>query len=79
MSYCRFEGTRRELAACLEEAQLHADGNEVYAVSKEEIEEFRSMMEEIVDFLHVNELLDEDGHLDVDALDLLCEQMERGN
>ena len=75
MSYCRFEGTSRELAACLNEVEDHISGCAEYKVSANEILHFRRMMEQVVEFMADNELLDEDGYLDYDKLDEVCEAM----
>lgn len=75
MSYCRFEGTRMELSACLNEVRDHIYDEAEYKVSEGEIENFKSMVEIFLGFLKEAELLDEDGDLNRDELDNICESM----
>ena len=77
MSYCRFEGTKMELAACLGEVNEHLEEAAEYKVSDNEIRCFRRMVEDFVDFLHDACLLDECGDLDHEALDEVCDMMGR--
>lgn len=76
MSYCRYEGTRMELQVCLENATEHINGEAEDAVSDREIEWFRRMVGEFAEWLQDMALLDENGYLDEDALDEICESMK---
>ena len=78
MSYCRFEGTDDELQACLNDVDEHVNGEAREAVSDSEIRHFRSMVENFTSWLLDMNLLDEDGCLDEDALDEICEAMKKG-
>ena len=77
MSYCRFEGTYQELRACLGDVEEHVNEEAEYEVSDREIQHFRNLVELFHDFLCNMELLDEDGDLDMDALDSVCEAMAK--
>ena len=77
MSYCRFEGTYSELRSCLSDVEEHVSEEAEYEVSDREIRSFRNMVEMFHDFLCNMELLDEDGDLDMDALDSVCEAMAK--
>lgn len=77
MSYCRYEGTYSELRACLNDVEEHVNEEAEYEVSDHEIQHFRNMVEYFHDFLCNMELLDEDGNLDDDALDAVCEAMAK--
>lgn len=77
MSYCRYEGTYSELSACLRDAQEHIDEEAEYEVSSHEIQHFRNMVELFHEFLCENELLNDDGNLDWDAVDKVCEAMTK--
>ena len=79
MSYCRFEGTKAELNACLAEVEEHIYEEAEYEVSDHEIGHFRQIVENFVSFLDQHELLDEYGELDEDKLDAICESMKRAN
>lgn len=78
MSYCRFEGTRSELAACLGEVEDHINEEARYEVSEHEINHFRRMVKMFVEFLQEQELLNEEGELDKEVLDRVCESMAHG-
>lgn len=78
MSYCRFEGTKAELSACLTEVEDHIYEEAEYEVSDREIGHFRQMVESFVSFLGEHDLLDEDGELDEEVLDAICETMKKG-
>ena len=78
MSYCRFEGTKAELNACLDEVNEHIYEEAEYEVSDREIQHFRQMVERFVEFMDENELLDEYGELDNSRLDEICEAMSKG-
>ena len=75
MSYCRFEGTRQELRACLTDVEEHVNGEAEYPVSQNEIRHFENMVREFVDWLHDAALLDDEGYLDEDALDNALDAM----
>ena len=75
MSYCRYEGTFAELRVCLEDVDEHIYGMAEYGVSDHEIKEFRNMVERFVGWMQETELLDEDGELDQERLDEVCEAM----
>ena len=77
MSYCRFEGTHQELKACLSDVEEHVNEEAEYEVSDREINHFRSMVEDFVGWLNDMALLDEDGDIDRDALDQVCETMAK--
>lgn len=77
MSYCRYEGTYSELRVCLNDVEEHVNEEAEYEVSDHEIQHFRNMVEYFHDFLCNMELLDEDGNLDMDALDTVCEAMAK--
>lgn len=77
MSYCRFEGTSAELRACLSDVDEHVNGEAEYEVSDREINQFRNMVEYFVGWLNDQCLLDEDGDLNYDELEQVCEAMKR--
>lgn len=79
MSYCRFEGTRSELAACLGEVEDHINMEAQDEVSEKEISHFRRMVKMFVEFLQEQELLNEEGELDKEVLDRVCESMKYGD
>ena len=79
MSYCKYEGTYYELSHCLRDAEEHINEEAEYEVSEGEIQHFRNMVELFSEFLHDNELLDEDGNLDYYALDKACEAMSKSH
>jgi len=75
MSYCRFEGTLNEMRACIADVYEHVNEEAEYKVSAREIDCFRSMVEEMAEFISTNELMDEYGEIDEDRLDEICEAM----
>ena len=77
MSYCRFEGTSAEHRACLSDVDEHVNGEAEYEVSDREINQFRNMVEYFVGWLNDQCLLDEDGDLNYDELEQVCEAMKR--
>lgn len=77
MSYCRMEGTRMELAACLQDAEDHVNGEAEYAVSDREIQHFRRIIEDTFYWMRDMDLIDEDGYLNEAGLDEICEAMSR--
>lgn len=77
MSYCRYEGTYSELRACLNDVEEHINEEAEYEVSDREIQWFRNMVELFHEFLCEQELMDEDGNLDNEALDRVCEAMTK--
>ena len=66
-----------ELQACLSNVTEHINGEAEYAVSDREIEWFRRMVEEFAEWMQDAGVLDENGYLDDDALDEVCESMKR--
>jgi len=78
MSYCRFEGTRMELNACLNDVEEHVNGEAEYPVSENEVNHFRWMVENFAGWLHDMALLDDEGYLDEDALNEVCDDMMKG-
>ena len=77
MSYCRQENTYAALRECLCDVEEHVNEEAPYEVSRREIREFRNMVEYFHEFLCNMELLDEDGNLDNEALDRVCEAMAK--
>ena len=77
MSYCRFEGTRHELRACMADVEEHVNEEAEYEVSNHEIREFRYMIEEIANFLYEQDLLDEYVEVNHKQLDKVCEAMAK--
>ena len=77
MSYCKFEGTRSELRSCLSAVNEHIEGYAECAVSDREIRCFKETVIEFIDWLHDVALLDDEGYLDEEALDQICEDMKR--
>lgn len=75
MSYCRFEGTRMELNACIGEVYDHYNEVAEYDVSENEIDNFRRLVHNFVEMLNDTGILDENGEIDDDALDGVCETM----
>lgn len=78
MSYCRFEGTRQELNACLSEVEEHIYEEAEYEVSEREINHFRNMVETFVAFMDEHGLIDQYGELNTERLDEICESMKSG-
>lgn len=78
MSYCRFEGTKSELRACLNDVQEHIDGEAWDSISDREIGCFKAIIMDVVDFLNDNCLIDEDGMVDRKGLDDVCQAMAKG-
>ena len=77
MSYCRQENTYAALRECLDDVCQHVNEEAEYEVSDREIREFRNMVKYFHSFLCDMELLDEDGNLDKEALDEVCEAMAK--
>lgn len=77
MSYCKFEGTYSDLRACLNDVEEHVEEYAEYETSSREIQWFRNMVELFHEFLCDQSLLDEDGGLDTDVLDTICEKMAK--
>lgn len=75
MSYCRQENTRLALNEALNDVYEHINEEAEYEISDREIRNFREMVKSFVDFLQETELLDEDGYLNDEALDEVCEAM----
>ena len=77
MSYCRFEGTKAELNACLAVAEEHANDEAEYKVSQREIENFEDLIRTFHAFLIDYEILDEAGSIDEAALEGLLYKMSQ--
>lgn len=77
MSYCKYEGTYSELRACLNDAEEHVNEEAEYEVSEREIQWFRNMVELFHEFLCDQELMDEDGNLDMEQLNKVCKSMAK--
>lgn len=77
MSYCRFEGTLHELRACIADVQEHIDEEARYEVSDSEIEKFKIMVHEFVEFLNENQIIDAD--INEAVLDDVAQAMEKGD
>ena len=75
MSYCRYNNTRSDLNDCISDCTKHVDMSAEYKVSDSEVDQFRGMVEEMVEFLLDLELIDEHGELDCDRLDDVCKSM----
>lgn len=78
MSYCRFEGTRAELDACLSAVDDHVYEEAEYEVSQNEIDQFREMIWNFVGWMQDQSLLTEDGDVDSEVLDSICAKMAQG-
>lgn len=78
MSYCRFEGTYQEMQVCLNDVEEHINEEAEYDVSDGEIDYFRRMVSRMAEFLQETELIDEDGDVDAEMLDSICEKMRQG-
>ena len=77
MSYCRHEGTLSELRACLQDACDHINEEAEYEVSDREIRCFKTMVVEFHQFLMDTGLLDEDGYIDDNELQKVCDAMSK--
>lgn len=77
MSYCRMEGTRMELAACLQDAEEHLYGEAEYAVSEREIEHFRRIIEDTFYWMRDMDMILDDGRMNEAVLVEICEAMSR--
>lgn len=75
MSYCRFEGTKHELNACINDVEDHVMEEAEYEISESEIACFRTMVMNFVDFL--NDMAITDAEIDMEALDEVCEAMKK--
>ena len=75
MSYCRFEGTRAEMRACIDVVEDHINEEAEYEVSENEIDQFRSIVNDMVTFLRENDIIDYDTEVDENALEKVCESM----
>ena len=78
MSYCRFEGTAAELRACLADVEEHIYEEAEYEVSEREIEHFKNMVENFVEFLGEHGITDPDGEIDQERLEEVCDAMRQG-
>lgn len=78
MSYCRFEGTRSEIQACLYDVEEHINEEAEEPVSDNEIRYFRSMVEDFYYWMNDIGLINEFGELNEEELDRICDKMARG-
>lgn len=78
MSYCRFEGTKHELDACLSVADEAIMGEAEYPVSEDETAYFKLMIENVLDFLQENDVISDEINYDEDKLYDIMRLMERG-
>ena len=78
MSYCRNEGTLAELRCVMSDVEAHINEEAEYSVSEREIDKFKSVVSEFYDFLCETELLDCNGEIDNEVLDIICEKMRHG-
>ena len=77
MSYCKYEGTAAELRRCLGDADDHINEEAQYTVSENEIKHFRRMVTDFYEWMEQNDLLTNDGELDEERLDYICETMKQ--
>lgn len=77
MSYCRFEGTHQELKACLADVDEHLAEMAEYEVSEDEVDHFRDMVKDFIGWMQDSELITEDGELDEEQLDRICDMMRK--
>ena len=77
MSYCRFEGTKHELGACMGTVEEHVNEEAEYEVSENEVRHFREMVVSFVDFLNDMCLLEDYAEINDGALDEVCEAMKK--
>lgn len=75
MSYCRFEGTRSELTACLDVVEDHINEIAEYEVSEHEITHFRRMTKMFAEFMLEQGIINSEGEIDNAVLDRVCEAM----
>ena len=75
MSYCRFEGTLSELRACMDTVDEHINEEAQYEVSDKEITCFKNMVQEFVEWLTNTSILDDEGSVDWEELDRVCDMM----
>jgi len=78
MSYCRFEGTRYELNACIGDVEEHINEEAEYPVSESEIEHFKKMLHDFYEFIYETEILTDDGELDEEMIEAICQKMREG-
>lgn len=78
MSYCRYEGTRNELNACMEDVREHVNMDAEYPVSDREIRCFKDMVYGMTSWLYEMDLIDEEGELNESELENICEAMAKG-
>lgn len=77
MSYCRFEGTRSELRACMYDVEEHINEEADDEVSEREVGHFESMVEEFYDWMTEFGLIDAWGELDREKLSEVCDKMRK--
>ena len=75
MSYCRQEGTFAELRLCLSDVEAHIDGEADDVVSDREIRNFKGMVECFYNFLMDQDLLTDEGELDEERLEEVCQSL----
>lgn len=75
MSYCRFEGTKHELAICLGEVQAHIDKEARYEVSENEIEYFKDMVYDFIEFCRDNNIIKNVTEINKEVLKQVCDKM----
>ena len=75
MSYCRFEGTKQELNACINDVQDHVMEEAEEEISERETECFRTMVFNFVEFLNEMEIID--SEIDEEALEEVCRAMKK--
>ena len=68
-----------ELTSCLNTVEEHVNHEAEYAVSENEINNFQQMVQDFVGWLHDMALLDDEGYLDEDALNDVCDEMSKTN
>ena len=66
-----------ELKACLADVDEHLAEMAEYEVSEDEVDHFRDMVMDFFGWMQDNELITEDGELDEDQLDGICQAMRK--
>lgn len=80
MDYCKFRGTLEELRVCIADVEARMSHDKRYAVSEEEINEFKEMVLEMWDFLCRCDLVTEcDTGLNRKVLEEIAEDMRFEN
>lgn len=78
MSYCRCEGTLHEMRAVLEDVEYHIHESAPHRMSDGEIQSFKSMVTEFVNWINDMGLLEDEVYLDDEELDRVCYAMAHG-